>query len=98
MATQVAPAGKQRTTSVPGKNSSRKNRMSLARFLKETEGQFAEWVDGEVIYQVVNEPHAANTEFAYSIMKAWVEHFDLGLVRLAPYSIKLDVRPSVREP
>jgi Uma2 family endonuclease len=76
----------------------RRTRMTLEEFFEKTEGQFAEWVDGEVIYMTVNDPHRASLQWFGALMQHLAEAHDLGVVRTEPYSMKLDVRPSVREP
>ena len=39
------------------KNLSSPTRMSLSKYWRITDGKFAEWVDGEVIYQTVSSSH-----------------------------------------
>lgn len=70
----------------------------MQRFIRETEGIFAEWVDGEVIYPVVTERHAAVTKFISFAMSLWAEHYAAGTVYLAPYSMRLDLRGVAGEP
>jgi Uma2 family endonuclease len=72
--------------------------MSFARFCRETEGMFAEWVDGEVIYQVVNQAHQDLVGLMYSALKHWVETHDAGKVCLAPYSMNMVLSRIVKKP
>ena len=46
------------------KNPSSPTRMSLSKFLRITDGKFAEWVDGEVTYTTVTSPHQNIVEFS----------------------------------
>jgi Uma2 family endonuclease len=73
-------------------------RMSLDRFLRTMEGQFAEWVDGEVIYMAVSDPHQDRVEFLSRLMRLYSEDKRLGKVRTAPYSMKLPGKRIIREP
>jgi Uma2 family endonuclease len=67
-------------------------------FFSQTEGMFAEWVDGEVLYLSVSEPHQNRVDFLAALMRHFVEEYDSGVVRTAPYSMKLPNQPIVREP
>jgi len=93
MATE--PITKQNSAAGP---KSRPTRMSLDRFLRTTEGQFAEWVDGEVTYMAVSDPHQDRVEFLAGLMRLYSEDKRLGKVRTAPYSMKLPGKRVVREP
>jgi Uma2 family endonuclease len=73
-------------------------RVSLEKFLRITEGKFAEWVDGEVIAMAVSDPHQDRVEFLAGLMRCLSEERKLGKVRTAPYSMKLPGKRVVREP
>jgi Uma2 family endonuclease len=72
--------------------------MSLERFFRTTEGKLAEWVDGEVIFMAVSNPHQDRVEFLAALMRLFSEEKKLGKVRTAPYSMKLPGKRIVREP
>jgi Uma2 family endonuclease len=76
----------------------RTERMSLEEYLTLPEPTFAEWVEGEVTYLSATEAHQALSGFLAPIMRFLAEEHDLGIVMTAPYAVKFDFRPSVREP
>jgi Uma2 family endonuclease len=76
----------------------RTERMSLEEYLALPEPTFAEWVDGEVTYLSATEAHQALSQLLSGVMQFLAEEHDLGIVMTAPYAVKFDFRPSVREP
>jgi Uma2 family endonuclease len=74
--------------------------MTFAEFLEWTdEDTFAEWVDGEVIVMSpVSFLHQNLTDFLAALLRHFTEAKELGLILTAPFLMKLDVRPSGREP
>lgn len=73
-------------------------RITMKQFFALTEGKFAEWVDGEIIYMTVSDTHQNLVDFLTALMRHFAEAYDLGLVRSASYPIRLRQRPSIREP
>ena len=75
-------------------------RMTFEEFLEWTdEHTFAEWVDGEVIVMSpVSLAHQDIADFLAALLRFFVEAKKLGRVLTAPFLMKLDVRPSGREP
>jgi Uma2 family endonuclease len=63
------------------------------------EGTWAEWVDGEVIvFMPASAIHQDLVGFLYQLLQLFVEVADLGRVLIAPFQMKLALRPSGREP
>ncbi len=59
----------------------------------------AEWVDGEVILMSpASNRHQDVADFLTSLLRFFVETKQLGIVRSAPFQMKLETRPSGREP
>lgn len=75
-------------------------RMTFEEFLEWTdEHTFAEWVDGEVIVMSpVSLAHQDVADFLAALLRFFTEAKRLGRVLTAPFLMKLDVRPSGREP
>ena len=75
-------------------------RMTFEEFLEWTdEDTFAEWVDGEVIVMSpVSFVHQNLADFLAALLRHFTEAKELGLILTAPFLMKLDVRPSGREP
>jgi Uma2 family endonuclease len=75
-------------------------RMTFEEFLDWTnEHMFAEWVDGEVIaMSPVSATHQDIANFLAALLRFFVEAKGLGTVLTAPVLMKLDSRPSGREP
>jgi len=73
-------------------------RMSYEEFLAwADEDTYAEWVDGEVIMMSpANDRHQDLSGFLESVLRAFVEERRLGIVRSAPFQMKLE--GSGREP
>lgn len=75
-------------------------RMTFEEFLEWTdEHTFAEWVDGEVIVMSpVSVTHQDIADFLAALLRLFAEAKGLGRVLTAPFLMKLDIRPSGREP
>jgi len=75
-------------------------RMTFEEFLEWTnEHTFAEWVDGEVIVMSpVSVTHQDVADFLAALLRLFVEAKQLGRVLTAPFLMKLELRPSGREP
>jgi len=75
-------------------------RMTFEEFLEwADEDTFAEWVDGEVIVMSpVSFVHQNLSDFLAALLRHFTEAKELGLILTAPFLMKLDVRPSGREP
>jgi len=59
----------------------------------------AEWVDGEVIvYIPPKNEHQLIVEFIYELLAQFVRFFQRGLVRIAPFEVKLWPGGPAREP
>lgn len=72
-------------------------KISFEEYLTQYEGQHAEWIEGEVItYMSASDRHQDLVGFLESILRAFVEEHDLGVIRTGPMSMKLDERG--REP
>lgn len=80
------------------KTSNSSGKVSLDKFLRITEGKFAEWVDGEVIYITVTFTHQNIANFLTSLMRIFAEEKKLGKVSSAPYSMKIPRKRIIREP
>jgi Uma2 family endonuclease len=75
-------------------------RMTFEEFLEWTnEHTFAEWVDGEVIVMSpVSLAHQDIADFLAALLRLFSEAKGLGRILTAPFLMKLDDRPSGREP
>ncbi len=75
-------------------------KMSYAEFLQwSDEDSHAEWVNGEVIVQMPpKDSHQATLGFLARLLGLFVDLFDLGKVRVAPFEVKLIPGGSSREP
>ena len=72
-------------------------KISFEEYLTKYEGQHAEWIEGEVItYMSASDRHQDLVGFLESILRAFVEEHDLGVIRTGPMSMKIDERG--REP
>lgn len=76
------------------------DKISYERFLEWNgeEGWF-EWIDGEVVK--MSNPslrHQRLSRFLTSILQAWAETKKIGEVILSPFQLKMDFRPSGRQP
>jgi Uma2 family endonuclease len=75
------------------------SRMTFEEFLDWSGDTYAEWVDGEVILMSpVSSKHQLLAAFLAALLQFFVEANDLGLVLTAPFLMKLELRPSGREP
>ncbi|MCW5934690.1 MAG: Uma2 family endonuclease [Fimbriimonadia bacterium] len=79
------------TRAVPEKPGSSPIHMSFEDYLDWlTEDTWAEWVDGDVIQlMAASDPHQAWVGCLYRLLDFWSEHHHAGIVRLAPFPIKL---------
>ena len=59
----------------------------------------AEWINGEILTMPpASAPHQRVVQFLSRILSTWVEERDAGEVFVAPFQVKLEERPSGREP
>jgi len=59
----------------------------------------AEWIDGHVhVMSPASDRHQDLADFLTSVFRFVAEATDAGIVRSAPFQMRLDVRPSGREP
>ena len=74
--------------------------MTIEQFLAwEEEDARAEWVDGKVIFMSpVSRKHQEISRFLTHLIGLFVETRQLGTLLTAPYAMRLDHRPSAREP
>jgi Uma2 family endonuclease len=75
-------------------------KVTYEEFLEQTdENVHAEWVDGSVIpMSPASTLHQDLLGFLSAILRNFVEENELGKVLAAPFQMKLEVRPSGREP
>ena len=84
-------------------------KISFEDFLVKYDGQFAEWIDGEVILTHESTPrldivksesdkHQDLEGFLSAILRCYVEENDLGVIRTAPLVMKLSKLKRGREP
>ena len=65
----------------------------------EHEGGLTEWIDGEVhIYMPPTDTHQTIVEFLIQLLGPFVRLFNLGKVRVAPFSMRAIVGGNAREP
>ncbi len=75
----------------------RKKKISFEDFLTKFDGKHAEWIDGEVIeFMSASYRHQDLSYFFGAVLRVFVEENDLGKVRTAPMSIRINDRG--REP
>lgn len=75
----------------------RKKKISFEEFLTKFDGKHAEWIDGEVIeFMSASDKHQDLSDFLISVLRVFIEENDLGIIRTAPMTIKLNDRG--REP
>lgn len=72
--------------------------LSYEEFLRQTDGQFVEWVDGKVIHMTTSLPHQQLSYFLSRILGDWVEAHDLGEIITAPFQMRLQRSARGREP
>lgn len=75
-------------------------KISFEDFLVKYDGQFADWVDGEVILtsnMAASDRHQDLESFLSAILRCYVEENDLGVIRTAPMIMKLTEKRG-REP
>ena len=74
-------------------------RISFEDFLVKYDGQFAEWIDGEVILTMsASDRHQDLESFLSAILRCYVEENDLGVIRTVPLAMKLSKQKRGREP
>lgn len=74
-------------------------KMSYEEFLVRADGLHAEWVDGEVILMSpASDRHQDIVGFLAALLRCFVEAKQSGVIRSAPFQMKLETRPSGREP
>jgi Uma2 family endonuclease len=75
-------------------------KMTYEEFLAWAEdGTHVEWVDGEVItMSPVSDKHQDVADFLAALLRLFAEANQSGIVRSAPFQMKLTTRPSGREP
>lgn len=74
--------------------------MSYEEYLElDTDGLIAEWVDGEVIVHMPpKSEHQSIVEFLYILIALFVNLFNLGKTRIAPFEMRAIPGKSAREP
>jgi Uma2 family endonuclease len=87
-------------TPVAGPTAVERRRMSYEEYKQwEHEGGLTEWVDGEVhIYMPPNDTHQTIVEFLLQLLGPFVRLFELGKVRVAPFSMRVIEGGNAREP
>jgi Uma2 family endonuclease len=74
-------------------------KISYEEFLALNGEGWAEWVEGEIITMSPPiEPHQDLTLFLATILRFFVQQNKLGKVIIAPFQMKLEIRPAGREP
>ncbi|MFL5805798.1 MAG: Uma2 family endonuclease [Roseiflexaceae bacterium] len=76
-------------------------RMSYEEYLQwdEYEAGLAEWVDGEVLLHMPPlDQHQRAVEFLERLLDLFVQLFQLGIVRIAPFSMRVSPASNAREP
>ncbi|CAN5281852.1 Uma2 family endonuclease [soil metagenome] len=75
------------------------NKISFEDFLVKYDGQFAEWIDGEVILTMsASYKHQNLCDFLIAILRIFIEENDLGIIVTAPLVMKLAKEKRGREP
>lgn len=77
------------------------SKMTYEEFLREYDGQYAEYVDGEVIKDMlVTDKHDSLTKFLISVLMFYVQTKNLGKIHGEPYQMKMrfDDKVKGREP
>src|SRR5215470_17038259 len=73
--------------------------MSYEEYLALGEDVHAEWVNGEaIIFMPANNKHQAIIGFLHVLLDLFVHLYDLGAIRLAPYSMRPRPDAPQREP
>src|SRR4051794_27975656 len=75
-------------------------RMSYEEFVAQIdEGAHAEWINGEaIVFMPPKERHQALANFLEVLLTFFVNFFELGIVRDAPYEMRTNPDGSAREP
>jgi len=75
------------------------DRVTYEEFLRRWDGRHAEWVDGEVIeVSPSSDVHQDLAAFLFALLRHWVEARSAGVVRPAPFQMKLGSGLPGREP
>ena len=77
------------------------SKMTYEEFLREYAGQYAEYVDGEIIKNMsVTQQHDDLTLFLHALLRFFVEAKKLGKIHGEPYQMKMDLGDKIkgREP
>ena len=72
--------------------------MTAEAFLRWEHTGIAEWVDGEVFIMAVTNEHQRIVDFLIQFIGIFCRLFNLGVVRSAPYAMRVPTSGSVREP
>jgi Uma2 family endonuclease len=77
-----------------------RRRMSYEEFLTQIdEDQHAEWVDGEaIIFMPPGLEHQDIVTFLVTLLRNFIQHFQMGIVLAAPFEMKLTPESNAREP
>jgi Uma2 family endonuclease len=74
-------------------------KISYDEFLKKYSGVHAEWVDGEVIqFMTASDRHQDLADWLTAILRFFIEIYDLGWIRSAPFNMQLPHLNRGREP
>ena len=73
-------------------------RMSFEDFLKWEHNGIAEWVNGEVTVMAVKNEHQRIVDFLIQVMGIFARLLKLGIIRSAPYAMRIAAGGSAREP
>ncbi|MCI0660247.1 MAG: Uma2 family endonuclease [Acidobacteria bacterium] len=79
--------------------SASQNKVSFEEFLSQTsDGTWAEWVNGDVIYMTVSKKHVELVGFLVSILRAFIEAKQIGSVFMEPFLMKINPDSPGRAP
>jgi len=73
-------------------------RMTQEEFLRWDHAGIAEWINGDVITMSVRNEHQRIVDFLNRLIGVFVELFGLGILRSAPYAMRIVPDGSIREP
>lgn len=73
-------------------------RMTREEFLRWDHAGIAEWINGEVITMSVRQEHQRIVDFLNRLIGIFVELFGLGVLRSAPYAMRVAPDGNIREP
>jgi Uma2 family endonuclease len=72
--------------------------MSAEEFLRWEHPGIAEWVNGEVSFMAVTNEHQRVVDFLNRLLGIFVQIYELGIVRSAPYAMRAVPGGAIREP